>query len=442
MTRILAQVPHFPLLRFGDGAGPGALASAIERATIRHWISSETVARDLCTRPWLEVQPEVRAALLVSITQLLYMPDEPTHAVVDDAVRFVRGRLQQGAGGFVNAILRKASTLRVGRVKAPDAGEWWDARDLLPLPDGEFMRLAADLLPGDPLTRLAAQTSHPVALLERWAAARGIEKTRDLALHGLLEMPIVVHDGAPTAAALSMPPSDGMRPHEASGHFVWGGSVDALNEALAAHPSWIVQDVASAQAARATVELAPRRILDACAGRGTKAVQLALMHPNAEVWATDPDAARMASLRARSKGLPNLQAVDLADLGGLPSHFDLLLLDVPCSNTGMLARRLEAKYRFTVKALEELVRVQRAIAEHHLGLLAPNGRLLYSTCSLDPQENEHQVKWIAQRVGGSVISTSEWLPRGRPGGMPASRTDGSFNALIASGRRGIVSVTR
>jgi 16S rRNA (cytosine967-C5)-methyltransferase len=150
----------------------------------------------------------------------------------------------------------------------------------------------------------------------------------------------------------------------------------------------------------------------------------------------------MASLRARSKGLPNLQAVDLADLGGLPSHFDLLLLDVPCSNTGVLARRLEAKYRFTVKALEELVRVQRAIAEHHLGLLAPNGRLLYSTCSLDPQENEHQVKWIAQRVGGSVISTSEWLPRGRPGGMPASRTDGSFNALIASGRRGIVSVTR
>ncbi len=427
MARILAQVPRFPELGYGESASPGGLASAIERATLRHWLTAETIARALCARPWLEVQPEIRAALLVGITQLLFMPDEPTHAVVDDAVRFTRGRLQQGAGGFVNAVLRKASALRTGRIDA--AAEWWSRRDTVPLPDGGFMHLGADVLPGDPLARLAAQTSHPVALLERWASARGIESARALALHGLLEMPIVVHDALARAAV------GDARSHEVAPFFVWDGSIDALNKGLEAHPSWLVQDVASAQPVLSTRKLKPLRILDACAGRGTKAVQLACLHPEAEVWATDPDASRMKSLRSRAERFPNLKAVDLAELGALPESFDLVVLDVPCSNTGVLARRLEARYRFSTRSIEELVRLQRAITEHHLGLLAPRGHILYCTCSLDAQENEQQAKWIAKRVAGTISETSEWLPRGAPGQLPNALTDGSYHALVARGSR-------
>ncbi len=446
MTRILAQVAWFPELRFGPRAKAGerkgserkdgesapesALASAIEAATIRHWLTSETIARSLCTRPWLEVQPEVRAALLVGVTQLFQMPREPDHAVVDDAVRWTRGRLQQGAGGFVNAVLRKAIALRGERVPDAAATAWWERRDAIPCPDGSLVLLTHEMLPADPLARLGAQTSHPVALVTRWAAKRGIEVARQFAAHSLMEMPITLHDGAGTIGAARATWMDHAEPHDCEGHFVWQGSVKALSEVLAAHPSLIVQDPASARAVASTRDLTPKRILDACAGRGTKAVQLALTHPNAEVWATDTDEARLAALRQRAAGVANLRVVDLAELGTLPGHFDLMLLDVPCSNTGVLARRLEARYRFNDRSLAEVTQLQRGIAEHHRGLVAKGGMIVWSTCSLEPAENADQAKWLARMVKGRVVTESEWLPRGGPGDPPKSCTDGSYHARI------------
>lgn len=431
MTRILAQVAHFPDLRFGDEAALGGLAGAIEQATIRHWLTSETIARSLCSRPWLEVQHEVRAALLVGITQLLFMPREPDHAIVDDAVRWTRGRLPQGAGGFVNAILRKAAALRVERTEPRSNLSWWDRRDLVPCPDGSCVRLASEVFSADPLVRLAGQTSHPVALVTRWSVARGIAETRILAAHGLLQMPLVVHDGSRECAAHDASFSQRSTPHDVSSFHVWTSSIDSLSETLAARPSLLVQDPASAQAVESTRDRSPRRILDACAGRGTKAVQFALLHPNAEVWATDPDAKRMVSLRARAEKFPNMKVVDLAELGALPSHFDLMLLDVPCSNTGVLARRLEARYRFSERSLEELVRLQRSIAEHHRGLVAPKGTILITTCSLEREENQEQAKWLARCVGARVEKEQMWPARGELGDAPTALTDGSYHTLLA-----------
>ena len=197
LTRILAQVERFPELRFDartvrapraapnfnstesaqenshgeDSAGEsiGGLATAIEQATLRHWLTAESIARVLCNRPWLEVQPEIRAALLVSITQILFMPREPDHAVVDDAVSWTRGRLQSGAGGFVNALLRRIVGLRGECIPASEKFAWWEHADALPLPDGSVMKLNEPVLSSDPIARLSAQTSHPTALITRGA---------------------------------------------------------------------------------------------------------------------------------------------------------------------------------------------------------------------------------------------------------------------------------
>ncbi len=452
MTRILAQVPRFPELRFDartirpraesrsaatpnfdestDGMSGGGLASAIEQATLRHWLTSESIARVLCTRPWLEVQPEIRAALLVSITQLLFMPREPEYAVVDDAVSWTRGRLQSGAGGFVNALLRRVAGLRGAVVAASEKLAWWERADAIPLPDGSVLTLNEPVLSSDPIARLSAQTSHPTALIARWSVARGMETARKFASHGLLQMPIVVHDAGGATLPKDHPVRAHSTPHSVEGFFVWDGTTDVLASTLAQFPTLIVQDPASARAIASTTDMAPKRILDACAGRGTKAVQCALVHPNAEVWATDPDAQRMTSLRARAAGIPNLKVVELAELGTLPRHFDLVLLDVPCSNTGVLARRLEARYRFTERNLDELLRLQRGIADHHRGLCAAGGTILWSTCSLDRAENQDQSKWFAKQAGARVQREDEWLPRGTPGDSQSMLTDGSYHSRI------------
>ena len=457
LTRILAQVSCFPELRFDARGGRtarlskaeseathgddelsanaplvgGGLGSAIEYATIRHWLTAESLARVICTRPWLEVQPEVRAALLVSITQILFMPGEPDHAVVNDAVNWTRGRLQAGAGGFVNALLRKMIALRGAVHTATEQFPWWQHGDAIPLPDGSVQRLADAILPADPLARLAAQTSHPQALIARWASTRGMDAARALAAHSLLQMPLVIHSAAGRSNAQDGELNTHCVNHSHDGFMVWTSSTSELARTLEANPDIIVQDAASARAVASTHNLAPKRILDACAGRGTKAVQCALRHPTAEVWATDPDAQRLAALRERAKPIANLRVVELAELGRLPNYFDLVLLDVPCSNTGVLARRLEARYRFTERNLDELTRLQRGIADHHRGLCVKGGTILYSTCSLDRAENQDQVRWLAKQTGGRLVRDEEWLPRGSPGSPPSDRTDGSYHACIA-----------
>lgn len=467
LTRILAQIPHFPELRFDARGGRtarllkeeaaqraqsavatevieesvadltestklagGGLGSAIEYATIRHWLTAESLARVICTRPWLEVQPEVRAALLVSITQILFMPNEPDHAVVNDAVTWTRGRLQAGAGGFVNALLRRVIGLRGALHQRHENFPWWQHGDAIPLPDGSVQRLTDAILPADPIARLAAQTSNPQALIARWATNRGMEATRKLAAHGLLQMPLIIHSA--TGRAIADDPAlaaHGVR-HSHEGFMVWTSSTAELAGALEAFPDLIVQDAASARAVDSTRDLSPKRILDACAGRGTKAVQCAMAHPSAEVWATDPDLQRLSALRLRAKPFANLRVVELAELGQLPKHFDLLLLDVPCSNTGVLARRLEARYRFNERNLDDLTRLQRGIADHHRGLCAPGGTIIWSTCSLDKAENQDQVRWLAKQSGGRVVRDEEWMPRGAPGSTASECTDGSYHARI------------
>ncbi|MSR44815.1 MAG: hypothetical protein EXS15_05590 [Phycisphaerales bacterium] len=459
LTRILAQVEFFPELRFDarsarpvrhtdaspssdDATGDlgasgeftpsgGGLAGAIEYATIRHWLTAEAIARVSCTRPWLEVQPEVRAALLVGATQIFFMPREPVHSVVDDCVSWTRGRLQAGAGGFVNALLRRIAGLRGEVVAASEKLNWWEHADAIPLPDGSVLRLKESVLPADPIARLAAQTSHPQALIARWAAHRGMDTTRKLAAHGLLQMPLVIHSAAGRAIADDSVIAEYSVRHSHEGFRVWTGSTSDLARVLEASPDLIVQDAASARVVDSTRDLSPKRILDACAGRGTKGVQCAMRHPSAEVWATDPDPQRLSALRLRARSIPNMRVVELAELGQLPKHFDLVILDVPCSNTGVLARRLEARYRFNERNLDALTRLQRGIADHHRGLCAPGGTILWSTCSLDKAENQDQVRWLAKQSGGRVVRDEEWLPQGMPGDPPSECTDGAFHARIA-----------
>jgi 16S rRNA (cytosine967-C5)-methyltransferase len=203
---------------------------------------------------------------------------------------------------------------------------------------------------------------------------------------------------------------------------------------LAAHPALRVQDPTSAMTVASLAPLLPRApqlIVDLCAGRGTKTKQLAELFPNATIFATDPDDARfaaLAELRHRHPGIKPLspQSVFREAAG----KADLLLLDVPCSNSGVLARRPEARYRFSKARTAAVIELQQKIADPAIGLVAPGGAVIYATCSIERAENESQVKRLASRFGLTLAVERSIMPAGLPGDSPRVYRDGGYHALL------------
>jgi 16S rRNA (cytosine967-C5)-methyltransferase len=437
-TRIAHQARRFPNLDLRPPPAEGvaaldardaALASAIEHAVLRRWLTLVAVIETQLARPWDELEHKLQAALLCGAAQLLLMDRLPEYAVIDESVEWTKVNVRPKAGSMVNAVLRKIAVLRGERSQS--AFPW--PRNALPLDDGRTLELHAAIFAEDALQRLSQQTSHPVALFEYWISLSGREETVRIASHDLVHAPIIVHGVADDAAAA--PSGDSrLQPHREAGFFVLqsGGHAPVI-EFLRAHPQAIVQDPASAAPVLATAAFspAPRLIIDACAGNGTKTRQLARLHPQAQIIATDIDRVRLQTLTETFRDHPRVRVVEQPQLMEFAGAADLVLLDVPCSNTGVLARRVEAKYRFSRAALRGLINVQRQIIADSLNLLHPkSGRLLYATCSIDPAENAEQSKWIAQWHPLVVEQEQVRQPRGLPGESASEYNDGGYWAML------------
>jgi 16S rRNA (cytosine967-C5)-methyltransferase len=341
----------------------------------------------------------------------------PDHAAIHETVDLAKQLVRPRAGGLVNAVLRRVADLRLEVVD-----ETRFDRDTLPLGDGRSWRLKDAVFAADPLHRIAQQTAHPIALLQRWVAQHGVEVTHRIAAHDLVRPPIIVA-GLPDGVADT-------RSHEIAGFHVYEGAMDRLAPMLAQHRAR-VQDPAAARAVAATTDLAPRLIVDVCAGRGTKTAQLAALHPDATIIATDVDEERRAVLARTFAGSDRVRVVALRELDDARGRADLVVLDVPCTNTGVLARRVEAKYRYDADRLRTLIDRQRQIIADTLSLLVPGGHLLYTTCSIDAAENQEQGAWLERWHPVAVTDTVATLPNGGPGDAPTSYHDGAFHLLCA-----------
>lgn len=383
-----------------EGLSPAdaRLATAIHRTTLQRWITLEHLLNRQLKQPMAKLDGVVRAVLLTASAQLIFLDRLPDYAVIDDAVALTKRLRQARAAGMVNAVLRKIAGLTGGPTDEP----WHPSVDRLPMPGGGSMKLNKPCLPkpDNLLAHLTVATSHPMQLLQRWFKLFGKDEAARLALHSLENAPTFVVDG------------------DAS--HLWEGTHDELVAMLAAEPSRRVQDPASVASVASTSALRPRQILDLCAGRGTKTRQLLRMHPQARVTAYDPDDGRRTDLQR----VPGVTVADpQAD-----ERFDLILVDVPCSNTGVLARRPEARYRATASSLDGLVELQRSILDRAVSLLSPSGHLLYATCSIDPAENQEQVAWLLNQCPAltGVSQERTILPQGRA----SQYHDGSYHALV------------
>ena len=472
----------------GLGPAEAGLAREINHWTHARWLTLEHLLTRCCKRPVARLEPKLRAVLLTAGAQLLFIDRLPVYAVIDEAVELAKRRVRGGAAGLTNAALHRLAAV-IGRdtsregasfertnvvgaeggeeserdggrgetANSGDASGWRPARDVLPVPAG-VLELAEPWLPhaDNHVAHLAAACSVPEALVRDWIDRHGFATTLKLAHHAVLDPPTFVWPGTSAdESARLWQPGDG-----------------PVSAWLAADPRRRVQDPGSARAMSLLdrLDAPPATVLDYCAGRGTKTRQLTARYARAaaagadadagaidqaagaadtaastpvRITATDADAARFADLaawaaayhdhRSDDPTAPRVEATDpeaalRGDLReGTSRRYALVLLDVPCSNTGVLARRPEARYRFGRAAIEQLVALQREVVEAALPSLAEGGHLLYVTCSIDPRENEEQVAWIAQRAGLSLVAEHRLLPSDQPG---AAYHDGGYAALL------------
>lgn len=427
---ITRQVRRFPELDLtnvdvrGLEGRDAAFARALEQVIIRRWLTLQAVAESRMNRPWDSLDPPVQAALLLGTAQIIFMDSVPTHAAINETVSRLRSDMHLGAAGLVNAVLRAVAQL-VGET-IPVGADDTDRRDTIPLADGRAVLLAESIFDEDDVRRLVQQTSHGEGLVLHWIAAHGFERTRFLCHHDLVASPISItglDENANTNGATV--------PHQKPGFHIWCGANGALGPFLEAHPSARVQDPASAIPVAETADIPAALIVDFCAGRGTKTLQLAHAHPAARVLASDIDPVRQEALQEACIGTPTIVVVEHGAYEEAIGATDLLLLDVPCTNTGVLPRRPEAKYRFSSTSLKALAGLQRRILRETLPLLAPTGSIVFSTCSLEPGENERQVKVAASKYDLEIRSMHQEFPAGLPGDAPEGIHDGGFYAVLS-----------
>ena len=449
---LATQARAFPLLipTPPDTAGleprEAALAHAIHDAAIRRWLTLSFLIEHAGGRPMGDLEPAIRAVLLAGAAQLLLLDRIPAHAAIDQSVEWAKRRIRPKAGGLVNAVLRRVNDLIARNADgAPATRERWsDGRDEIPMPEGTARSLAAGVLPDDPFERLSIATSVPRLVLDRWRASASADPSNDVsrtrALHALVHPPTILNTRHADPGALPLP--DSLTPHAEPSHHVWTGTHRDLSALLGSRADIWVQDPASSasvllareawtSAANRAAAPEPRLIADVCAGQGTKTRQLAALFPDAEILATDTDAARLTTLHAAFATHPRVRVVTRDQLAAdALARCDLVLLDVPCSNSGVLPRRPEARYRLTDRTLERMGEVQRQIGADSIPLLSPRGRILYATCSLEPEENQAMAGWFARWHNLRDLASQSIEPAGLPGDSAGAYRDGSFAVLL------------
>jgi 16S rRNA (cytosine967-C5)-methyltransferase len=327
------------------------LTTALVMGVLRWQIALDARVRGLLQRPEQRLAEPVALALRMGAFQLLHLDRIPAHAALSESVELCRAAGQPHATGMVNAVLRK---------------------------------LAAAQKPGqrvfESVAAFSERLGQPQWLVERWVAVYGREIALKICEAGQKE---------PAGAAWFAENS---------------GDLPQMDDG-----SRLVAELAAAAMPAA------KTVWDCCAAPGGKTLILARRLAEAEIMATDVSAKRLAQTEARFRRYAYAERIHCAvtdataagDADG--ERFDLILCDVPCSGTGTLAANPEIRHRLKPDELARQAARQRAILSAALKRLAPGGRLVYSTCSLEPEECERVVEDVMAAAGVRQVPVEELM---------------------------------
>jgi 16S rRNA (cytosine967-C5)-methyltransferase len=418
-------------------AADAGLATEIALGVLRWRRLLDFLLERQLKKPIARLDLPVAIALRMGLYQLRFLERVPARAAVHESVELVKRARKASAATLVNAVLRRLQGESRNAIEA-----------LLPLPP--------QISPAD---RLGILHSHPTWMVERWLSRLG--EPRTVALLEANNLPprlsCALHDEARREEVLRAVENEGLRVEPGrllkSAFAVSGGS-PARTEAF--RNGWLsIQDEASQAVPLLLNVQAGDRVLDLCAAPGGKTPPLArAAGDNGIVVASDHHAHRLRAMHAQFKrlALGGVHLVELDAAKALPFDvpFQRILVDAPCSGTGTLARHPEIRWRLQAWQLAELHALQTAMLSQALTQLAPGGRLVYSTCSLEPEENEdvvsealraapsirqasteHALRALATYLAPNEALESLFDDRGQFHTLPGEQsTDGFFAALL------------
>jgi 16S rRNA (cytosine967-C5)-methyltransferase len=387
-----------------------------------------------------EIGPRALEALRLGAYQLLWLDAIPAFAAVSESVSAVRDRR---AKPFVNGVLR-AIDRKVRRVPIEADRGGASPRKRLEIGGRKVCFFSRDVFADpdeDKAGYLAQLHSHPRDLVVRWLARHGEETTKAMLEHGERPPPLFVRANRLKGTREKLLErlrseeircGEGARPESVR---VLAPPTELVATKAFAEGWCTVQDETAMGVAPALDAKPGQLVLDLCAAPGGKATHVAeLTDDAATILAVDQDASRLdrvretiARLGLKSVACMVADATDEEAIKAVtPAPYDRVLIDAPCSNSGVLARRPEAKARLTKARLGELVQLQARILKAGVGRLFPGGKLAYSTCSLEPEENQEQVRaLLAAHRELALISETETLPSKEGAGG-----DGGYVAVL------------
>ena len=398
-----------------------ALCHELVMGVLRWQLWLDRLAEYFSKRPTTELDPAIRLILRLGLYQLRFLSRVPASAVVNESVNLVHRARLRSAGALVNAVLRRA------------------AREL-------EVDSALGII--DPIERLAVVTSHPAWLIERWTKAFGHQETESFARANNRPAPIafrVVNQRASEDEVIAKLRASGasLEPSTIARHAWRITDQGALFYEQVANGEVYVQDEASQMVAQVLDAQPGENVLDLCAAPGSKTTQIA-DRLKGLVIASDIHSHRLRTVKdtAKLQGLSNIRFLTLNGLEPLPfseSSFDRVLVDAPCSGTGTLRRNPEIRWRISADDIDDLSSRQQRLLLNAARVVKPGGRLVYSTCSVEPDENEAVVQtFLENNINFSLLA----LPSGAALTIPGTvrtwpqhhDTDGFFVAALQRNR--------
>lgn len=369
-----------------------AFVTELVYGVVRRRLTLDWVLGQLLTRPADRLAPWVRNLLRLSLYQLMYLSRVPPEAACDEAVELAKGRGHQGIANLVNAVLRN----------------YLRKQDQIVWPDPV----------AEPVRYLSTRESHPEWLVRRWVERLGFAEAEALLRADNVAPPVVLRAnrlrtsrgglllrlaerGLEGAASRLTPEGVILRSRS--------GSVEELREVAEGYAQ--VQDEASMLIAHLVAPEPGERVLDAASAPGGKTTHLAeLMGDRGEVRAFDlhPGKLGLVEANARRLGLTIVRAEprdarSIGEVGELRGAFDRALLDAPCTGLGVLRRRPDARWRKGAEDIATLAAQQRVLIRSVAACVRRGGRLVYSTCSTEPEEGEQVVEDFLSDSGGEFV---------------------------------------
>jgi len=399
---------------------------------VRRRATLDALVRPFVNRAPSTVDDRLWDVLHLGAFQLAFLTHVPKHAAVNETVSLAAHVGSSNATGFVNGVLRRVADLITdGFTESPGAAALpFDVHEVQG-PEGREQRprfrvLAVPMLPdpvADPVEYLAAGFSWPKWLAARWHARYGDWEAARLGFWFNAAPPLWVRTNKLrtdrenyrlqlAAAMIDAEPG----PHPQSLRFTEHHSVRDLPGYAAG--DFAVQDHSSMLVASALAPQPGNRVLDLCSAPGGKTTHLAELADNrAKIVACDPDARRLETVMALCQrlGIKGVETVQLKEGQELPAGpFDAALVDVPCSNTGVLGRRPEVRWRLKPTEFEHLIRLQTRLLFQAIERVKPGGVVVYSTCSIEPDENEGVIAAVRHGIPALKVEAEHHSVPGRP----------------------------